>query len=255
MTFFHWLVLVVAILLAAYLVPGVHVTLVGAIVLAVVLGLVNVFVKPIIALLTLPINILTLGISWLVINALIIMLLGLIAPGFGVSGFWAAFFFSIILAHQRTLPSRHEQISVVPDSRHTVPSENFRGIVRAALVFEMARFHSKYIPKEGEMNNVIIEGKTKKIIDLGENRVRVLSKDDITAGDGAKHDILANKATLSTTTTSNVFELLRYCGLPVAFCEQDSLTSFIAPNCRMLPWEVVVRRRAKGSILKRKPEA
>ena len=98
MTFVHWLVLIIAILIAAYLVPGVHVTLIGAIVLAVVLGLVNVFIKPIIGFLTLPINILTLGISWLVINALIIMLLGLIVPGFGVSGFWAAFFFAIVLS-------------------------------------------------------------------------------------------------------------------------------------------------------------
>ena len=98
MTFIHWIVLIIAILVAAYLVPGVHVTLIGAVVLAVVLGLVNVFIKPIIGFLTLPINILTLGISWLVINALIIMILGLIVPGFGVSGFWAAFFFSIILS-------------------------------------------------------------------------------------------------------------------------------------------------------------
>jgi putative membrane protein len=98
MTFLHWFVLAIAILLAAYLVPGVHVTIIGALVLAVVLGLVNVFVKPVIGLLTLPINIVTLGISWLIINALIIMFLGLLVPGFGVSGFWAAFFFSIILS-------------------------------------------------------------------------------------------------------------------------------------------------------------
>ena len=98
MTIIHWLVLVVAILIAAYLVPGVHVTLIGAVVLAVMLGLVNVFIKPVIGLLTLPINILTLGISWLVINALIIMLLALFVPGFGVTGFWAAFFFSIIVS-------------------------------------------------------------------------------------------------------------------------------------------------------------
>ena len=98
MTIIHWFVLVIAILIAAYLVPGVHVTLIGAIVLAVVLGLVNVFVKPIIGILMLPINIVTLGISWLVINALIIMLLALFVPGFGVTGFWAAFFFSIVLS-------------------------------------------------------------------------------------------------------------------------------------------------------------
>ncbi len=98
MTFFHWLVLTIAILVAAYLVPGVHVTLIGAVVLAVVLGLINVFVKPIIGLLTLPVNILTLGISWLFINALVVFLLAYVVPGFGVTGFWPAFFFSIILS-------------------------------------------------------------------------------------------------------------------------------------------------------------
>jgi putative membrane protein len=74
------------------------VTVIGALVLAIVLGLVNVFVKPIVGILTLPINIVTLGISWLVINALIIMVLALFVPGFGVTGFWPAFFFSILLS-------------------------------------------------------------------------------------------------------------------------------------------------------------
>ena len=98
MIFLHLLVLFIAILIAAYVVPGVHVTLAGAIVLAIVLGIVNVFIKPIIGLLTLPINILTLGISWLFINALIIFALAYLVPGFGVTGFWAAFFFSIVLS-------------------------------------------------------------------------------------------------------------------------------------------------------------
>ncbi len=98
MSIIHWLVLTIAIVIAAYLVPGVHVTIIGALVLAVVLALVNVFIKPIIFVLTLPINIITLGISWLVINALIIMLLALFVPGFGVTGFWPAFFFAILLS-------------------------------------------------------------------------------------------------------------------------------------------------------------
>jgi putative membrane protein len=98
MTLIHWLVLTIAIIIGAYLVPGVVVTPVGAIVLAVVIGLINVFIKPVVRLLTLPINIVTLGIFSLVLNALIIMLLGLLVPGFGVSGFWAAFFFSIVVS-------------------------------------------------------------------------------------------------------------------------------------------------------------
>src|SRR5262249_23624488 len=51
----------------------------------------------------------------------------------------------------------------------------------------------------------------------------------------------------------NVFRLLKACGLPVAFEEQDSATSFIAPKCSMLPYEVVIRREAHGSYLKRNP--
>jgi putative membrane protein len=98
MMFIQWLVLTIAILLAAYLVPGVHVTLVGAIVLAVVIGLINVFIKPVITILTLPLNIITLGIFSLILNALIIMLLAYFVPGFGVNGFWAAFFFSIVMS-------------------------------------------------------------------------------------------------------------------------------------------------------------
>ncbi|MBY0110541.1 phage holin family protein [Patescibacteria group bacterium] len=98
MNFIHWLVTAIAILLAAYLIPGVEVTLLGSIVLAVVLALINVFVKPIITILTLPINIITLGLFSLVVNALLIMLASAIVPGFAVAGFWSALFFAIILS-------------------------------------------------------------------------------------------------------------------------------------------------------------
>jgi putative membrane protein len=97
MSIAHWLVLTIAILIAAYLVPGVHVTLIGALGLA-ILALINVFIKPIITILTLPLTIVTLGLFSLIVNALIIMVLALFVPGFGVSGFWAAFFFSILLS-------------------------------------------------------------------------------------------------------------------------------------------------------------
>jgi putative membrane protein len=98
MTLIHWLVSAIAILIAAYLIPGVQVTLMGALVLAIVLGIINVFFKPIITLLTLPINIVTLGIFSLIVNALLIMLAAMIVPGFHVNGFWAAFFFSIVVS-------------------------------------------------------------------------------------------------------------------------------------------------------------
>ena len=99
MSIFHWLVTVLAILVAAYLVHGVHVaSLVTAMVLAVVLGIINVFLKPILNLLTLPLNILTLGIFSLVVNALLVIVAAMLVPGFSVDGFWAAFFFSIIVS-------------------------------------------------------------------------------------------------------------------------------------------------------------
>ena len=63
MMIIHWITSVLAILIAAYLVPGVHVTLLGAVVLAVVLGVFNIFLKPLLTILTLPITILTLGCS------------------------------------------------------------------------------------------------------------------------------------------------------------------------------------------------
>ena len=98
MSLFHWLVSALAIGIAAYLIPGIEVTLVGALVLAVVLGIVNVFLKPVIRLITLPINIVTLGLFSLIVNARLIMLAAEIVPGFAVAGFWPAFFFSIVVS-------------------------------------------------------------------------------------------------------------------------------------------------------------
>jgi phosphoribosylaminoimidazole carboxylase / phosphoribosylaminoimidazole-succinocarboxamide synthase len=102
---------------------------------------------------------------------------------------------------------------------------------------------------------LVTEGKTKKVFQIKGDAglAAVISKDDITAGDGAKHDIIPDKGLLANATTCNVFRLLKACGLPVAFVEQDSATSFVAPACDMLPYEVVVRREAHGSYLKRNP--
>lgn len=98
MMFVQWIISAIAILIAAYLIPGADVDLVGALVLAIVLAIINLFIRPIISLLTLPINIVTLGLFSLVINALLIMLAAALVPTFEVNGFWAAFFFAIVLA-------------------------------------------------------------------------------------------------------------------------------------------------------------
>ena len=109
-------------------------------------------------------------------------------------------------------------------------------------------------PQALSLGALVTEGKTKKIFRInGSDLVSVVAKDDITAGDGAKHDVIPDKGRLATATTCNVFRLLKACGLPVAFEQQNSATSFIAPPCTMLPYEVVVRREAHGSALKRSP--
>jgi len=114
---------------------------------------------------------------------------------------------------------------------------------------------SERFATKNPLGDLLAEGKTKKIhaIKGGSDLVTVVAKDDITAGDGAKHDIIPDKGRLATATTCNVFRLLTACGLPVAFEAQDSPISFTAPKCDMLPYEVVTRREAHGSYLKRNP--
>lgn len=96
----------VFVLLLSYLLPGVSVA--GwevALLVALVLGLLNIFVKPILILFTLPATILTLGLFLLVINAIIIMLCDALVPGFTVSSFWSALLFSIVLSLCQSLVS------------------------------------------------------------------------------------------------------------------------------------------------------
>jgi putative membrane protein len=88
----------------AHFLPGVHVA--GpytAMLVAVVLGLLNIFIKPIMVLLTLPFTIVTLGLFLLVVNALIIVLCTKIVGGFYVVTFWVAMLFSIILSLSQSI--------------------------------------------------------------------------------------------------------------------------------------------------------
>jgi putative membrane protein len=88
-----------AVLLTSYLLPGVDVRHFGyALLVAAVLSLANAVIKPILIVLTIPITVFTLGLFLLVINALIIMLVDYIVPGFEVEGFWWALAFSLILS-------------------------------------------------------------------------------------------------------------------------------------------------------------
>lgn len=88
-----------AVLLTAYLLPGVDVKdYLTALTVAVVLAIANVIVKPILIVLTIPITIVTLGLFLLVINAVIILLVDHFVPGFSVKDFWWALAFSLIMS-------------------------------------------------------------------------------------------------------------------------------------------------------------
>jgi putative membrane protein len=88
-----------AVLITAWLLPGVFVTdYWTALIVALVLSIANVIVKPVLIVLTIPITIFTLGLFLLVINAIIILLADYFVDGFHVEGFWYALLFSIILS-------------------------------------------------------------------------------------------------------------------------------------------------------------
>jgi putative membrane protein len=93
----RWLLLAAALLLVAYLYPGVTVTSFGAaMIAALVLGLLNTVVRPLLVLLTLPVTLLTLGLFLFVINALMFWAAASILAGLNVSGFGAALIGSLI---------------------------------------------------------------------------------------------------------------------------------------------------------------
>ena len=94
-----WLIAVIAILITGYIIPGIVVaSFWTAVWLAVFLAIINVVLKPILIILTLPINILTLGLFTLVINAILVLLASWAIHGFQVSGFWIAMLFSVVLS-------------------------------------------------------------------------------------------------------------------------------------------------------------
>jgi putative membrane protein len=88
-----------AVMLTAYLLPGVRVTdYWAALVVAVLISVVNMLIKPILVLFTIPITVLTLGLFLLVINALMILLVDSFVENFYVEGFWWALAFSLIMS-------------------------------------------------------------------------------------------------------------------------------------------------------------
>ncbi|NLT21591.1 MAG: phage holin family protein [Syntrophorhabdus sp.] len=94
-----WLIMAASIIIAAYFIPGVRVgSFFSALWVALFLGVVNVLVRPVLILITLPINILTLGLFTFVINAVLILLASSVIKGFEVAGFWWALLYSVVLS-------------------------------------------------------------------------------------------------------------------------------------------------------------
>ncbi|GBG13133.1 putative membrane protein [Novimethylophilus kurashikiensis] len=95
----HWGVIVFSLWVASALFQGLKFSNAQALfVSALLLGVANAFVRPILVFFTLPLTVLTLGLFLLVINALMIMLVSAVVHGFRVSGFWTAFFASIFIS-------------------------------------------------------------------------------------------------------------------------------------------------------------
>jgi len=100
----------------------------------------------------------------------------------------------------------------------------------------------------------MIEGKTKRLTPGPRPGTLLLeTKDELTGGDAAKRAHIAGIATHKTEQASNVFALLNRSGIDTAFIERAGPTSLLCDDCDMLPLELVMRRYAFGSVLKREP--
>ncbi len=95
----NWAISALIILVLAFILPGVVITgFLAALAVALVIGLIHAFLRPLALLLTLPINILTLGLFTFVIDALLVLLAAKITPGFNVKNFWWALIFALALS-------------------------------------------------------------------------------------------------------------------------------------------------------------
>lgn len=95
----RWLILTLAIVTAAYLIDGIQVEgFLSAFFAAAVLGILNALLRPVLIILTLPINILTLGLFTFIINALLLKMTSGVIPGFEVQGFWPAILGALVIS-------------------------------------------------------------------------------------------------------------------------------------------------------------
>lgn len=94
-----WVLFALVIMLIAWVIPGISITgFISALIVVLVMSVVNLFVRPLINLISLPLNVLTFGLFSLVINTLLFLLIAKFSPGFQIEGFWSGFFGALILA-------------------------------------------------------------------------------------------------------------------------------------------------------------
>lgn len=94
-----WILFAFLIMFIAWVLPGITITgFLSALIVVFVFGLVNTLIRPLVNFIALPLNIVTLGIFSLVINALLFLLVAKFSPGFQIDGFWNGFFGALILS-------------------------------------------------------------------------------------------------------------------------------------------------------------
>ena len=103
----RWFVLTAAVMMACWLLNGIHVDgMFPALLAAAMLGILNAVLRPVLILLTLPLNIMTLGLFTFVINGLMLLIVSAVIPGFDVQGFWTAVFGALIIGATSWLLNR-----------------------------------------------------------------------------------------------------------------------------------------------------
>lgn len=107
-----------------------------------------------------------------------------------------------------------------------------------------------------ELGPLLAEGKTKIIYahPTDETLAVMVHKDGISAGDGARRNVIAGKGALSGRTATNVFALLAREGIATHLVDAPEPTVMVVRRCAMIPVEVVMRRLATGSYLRRNPQ-
>ena len=94
-----WILFALLIMFIAWVIPGITVTgFISALIVVIVLSIVNLFIRLLVELISLPFNVITLGIFSLIVNALLFLLAAKFSPGFQIDGFWSGFFGALILS-------------------------------------------------------------------------------------------------------------------------------------------------------------